>query len=40
MKVVDEFDWLMLGGFIDYWEEDEEAERPARDDDDEDEEGD
>lgn len=37
---MNEFDWLMVGGFIDYWEEDEESEQPERDDDDsEDEDG-
>lgn len=30
---MDGFDWLMVGGFIDYWEEDEEAEQAGIDDD-------
>lgn len=35
--MVEGFDWPMLGGFIDYWEEDEEAERPTSEEEDEDE---
>ncbi|MDD3827885.1 MAG: hypothetical protein PHY79_18115 [Anaerolineae bacterium] len=33
VALMDGFDWLMVGGFIDYWEEDEEAEQAGIDDD-------